>query len=204
MLYRTSIHLSRTFWKTAIYQIKHLISHASRDSFPSRGSQKGNAEKTRGLRKGVQIRETAGFDRTFFAHTSQKNPEIHQVFPDFSILSGRKISRSKLLCTQKESFSCRTRREAQEYWLCIPSIFNEVRRGKILFALPYPYSARPKIPRVIAGGTLMRDNPSGGSASRPRHRRSPARRRARRARRPRRRRRRRRRCGCRRPGWMRR
>ena len=28
--------------------------------------------------------------------------------------------------------------------ICIPSIFNEVRRENILFALPYPYSARPK------------------------------------------------------------
>ena len=92
----------------------------------------------------MQIRETTGFERTFFAHTSQKNPEIRQVFPDFSILSGRKISRSKLLCTQKVIFLCRARRKAQEYWICIPSIFNEVRREKNLFALPYPYSARPK------------------------------------------------------------
>ncbi|MBR2581914.1 MAG: hypothetical protein IKD61_00815, partial [Oscillospiraceae bacterium] len=84
------------------------------------------------------------FDRPFSAHTSQKNPEIRQVFPDFSILSGRKISRSKLLCTQKVRFSCRARRKAQEYWICIPSIFNEARREKNLFALPYPYSARPK------------------------------------------------------------
>ena len=94
--------------------------------------------------KGAQIRETAGFDRTFSAHTAQKNPEIHQVFPDFSILSGRKFSRSKLLCTQKVRFLCRARRKAQEYWICIPSIFNDVRREKILFALPYPYSVRPK------------------------------------------------------------
>ncbi len=84
------------------------------------------------------------FQRPFSAHTSQKNPEIRQVFPDFSILSGRKISRSKLLCTQKVRFSCRARRKAQEYWICIPSIFNEARRENILFALPYPYSARPK------------------------------------------------------------
>ena len=35
---------------------------------------------------------------------------------------------------QKERFLCRTRRKAQEYWPCIPSIFNEVRREKILFA----------------------------------------------------------------------
>ncbi|MBQ4360532.1 MAG: hypothetical protein II767_09765, partial [Proteobacteria bacterium] len=42
------------------------------------------------------------------------------------------------------------RRKAQEYWICIPSIFNEVRREKNLFALPYPYSARPK-PRVFLG-----------------------------------------------------
>ena len=104
--------------------------------------------------KGAQIRETAGFDRTFSAHTAQKNPEIHQVFPDFSILSGRKISRSKLLCTQKVRFLCRARRKAQEYWICIPSIFNDVRREKILFALPYPYSVRPKGLSVVlrAGG----------------------------------------------------
>ncbi|MBR2581969.1 MAG: hypothetical protein IKD61_01095, partial [Oscillospiraceae bacterium] len=83
------------------------------------------------------------------AHTSQKNPEIRQVFPDFSILSGRKISRSKLLCTQKVRFSCRARRKAQEYWTCIPSIFNEARRENILFALPYPYSACPKARRFF-------------------------------------------------------
>ncbi|MBR2581921.1 MAG: hypothetical protein IKD61_00850, partial [Oscillospiraceae bacterium] len=65
------------------------------------------------MKKGAQIRETTGFDRPFSTHTSQKNPEIRQVFPDFSILSGRKISRSKLLCTQKVRFSCRARRKAQ-------------------------------------------------------------------------------------------
>ena len=99
----------------------------------NRGSATRNKEKP--PLKGTQIRETTGFDRPFSAHTAQKNPEIRQVFPDFSILSGRKISRSKLLRTQKDRFLCRARRKAQEYWLCIPSIFNEVRREKILFAL---------------------------------------------------------------------
>ena len=80
----------------------------------------------------------------FEAHTAQKNPEIRQVFPDFSVLSGQKNSRSKLLCTQKEIFLCRARRKAQEYWICIPSILNEARREKILFALPYPCVNAPK------------------------------------------------------------
>ena len=80
----------------------------------------------------------------FEAHTAQKNPEIRQVFPDFSVLSGQKNSRSKLLCTQKEIFLCRARRKAQEYWICIPSILNEARREKILFALPHPCVNAPK------------------------------------------------------------
>ena len=74
----------------------------------------------------------------------KKNPEYVKYSPDFFYLSGRKISRSKLLRTQKDRFLCRARRKAQEYWLCIPSIFNEVRRENILFALQYPYSARPR------------------------------------------------------------
>ena len=45
---------------------------------------------------------------------------------------------------KKRDFLRRARRKAQEYWICIPSIFNDVRREKILFALPYPYSVRPK------------------------------------------------------------
>ena len=49
--------------------------------------------------KGVQIRETIGFARPFSAHPSQKNPGIQQVFPDFSISSGRKMPRAKLLRT---------------------------------------------------------------------------------------------------------
>ena len=110
-----------------------------------RSPKSKQVRKKRRDQKGAQIRETTGFERTFSAHTAQKNPEIRQVFPDFSILSGRKISRSKLLCTQKLRFLWRTRRKAQEYWICIPSIFNEVRRENILFALPYPYSARPNV-----------------------------------------------------------
>ena len=55
-------------------------------------------EKT-ALQKGVQIRETAGFARPFSAHPSQKNPGIQQVFPDFSISSGRKMPRAKLRST---------------------------------------------------------------------------------------------------------
>ena len=42
---------------------------------------------------------------------------------------------------------CRARRKAQEYWICIPSIFNDVRRKKILLKLPYPYVNAPK--RVV-------------------------------------------------------
>ena len=57
-------------------------------------------------RKGAQIRETTGFERTFSAHTAQKNPEIRQVFPDFSILSGRKISRSKTALHAKSEIFC--------------------------------------------------------------------------------------------------
>ena len=49
--------------------------------------------------KGVQIRETIGFARPFSAHPSQKNPGIQQVFPDFSISSGRKMPRAKLRST---------------------------------------------------------------------------------------------------------
>ena len=44
---------------------------------------------------------------------------------------------------QKVRFLCRTRRKAQEYWLCIPSIFNEVRREKILFAAIASLSCTP-------------------------------------------------------------
>ena len=47
----------------------------------------------------MQIRETAGFARPFSAHPSQKNPGIQQVFPDFSISSGRKMPRAKLRST---------------------------------------------------------------------------------------------------------
>ncbi|MBR6051171.1 MAG: hypothetical protein IKP68_08225, partial [Clostridia bacterium] len=42
-----------------------------------------------------------GFDRLFSADTLQKNSEIHKVFPNFFILSLRKISRSKLQSTLK-------------------------------------------------------------------------------------------------------
>ncbi len=34
---------------------------------------------------------------------------------------------------QKDRFLCQTRQKAQEYWICIPSIFNAVWRKKILF-----------------------------------------------------------------------
>ena len=47
----------------------------------------------------MQIRETTGFARPFSAHPSQKKPGIQQVFPDFSISSGRKMPRAKLLRT---------------------------------------------------------------------------------------------------------
>ena len=47
----------------------------------------------------MQIRETTGFARPFSAHPSQKNPGIRQVFPDFSISSGRKMPRAKLRST---------------------------------------------------------------------------------------------------------
>ena len=40
--------------------------------------------KRQAAEKGTQIRETTGFERTFSAHTAQKNPEIRLVFPDFS------------------------------------------------------------------------------------------------------------------------
>ena len=56
---------------------------------------------------------------------------------------------------QKVRFLCRTRRKAQEYWLCIPSIFNEVRREKILSRLSHPLAARPFFGRFFfssAGG----------------------------------------------------
>jgi hypothetical protein len=42
-----------------------------------------------------------GFARSFSAHTLQKNPGIHKVFPGFSISSERKIPLAKLLCTVK-------------------------------------------------------------------------------------------------------
>ena len=61
----------------------------------------------------------------------------------FSILSERKNALAKLLRTAKVRFLCRTRRKAQEYWLCIPSIFNEVRREKILFAAIASLSCTP-------------------------------------------------------------
>ena len=53
------------------------------------------------------------------------------------------MARPKLLRTQKKRLLCRARRKAREYWTCIPSIFNEVRREKTLFALPYPYVNAP-------------------------------------------------------------
>ena len=37
-----------------------------------------------------------------------------------------------------------SRIKAQEYWLCIPSIFNEVRREKILFALDVSLFCAPQ------------------------------------------------------------
>ena len=40
---------------------------------------------------------------------------------------------------------------------CIPSIFNEVRRENILFALPYPYSARPNGSAVFLHVLLFPD-----------------------------------------------
>ena len=89
-------------------------------------------------------RETTGFERLFSAHASQKSPGIRQVFPDFSVLPERKNTRSKLFHTSKEGFLCPTRRKAQEYWICIPSIFNDVRRKKILLRLPYPCVNTPK------------------------------------------------------------
>ncbi|MBR0355550.1 MAG: hypothetical protein IJK35_09275, partial [Oscillospiraceae bacterium] len=50
---------------------------------------------------GAQLRETTGFARPFSAHTAQKTPEIQQVFPEFSISSGRKNAPAKLLGTAK-------------------------------------------------------------------------------------------------------
>ena len=47
----------------------------------------------------MQIRETIGFARAFSAHPSQKKPGIRQVFPVFSVSSGRKMPRAKLLRT---------------------------------------------------------------------------------------------------------
>ncbi|MBQ3391482.1 MAG: hypothetical protein IJG56_03680, partial [Clostridia bacterium] len=67
----------------------------------------------------------------------------HQVYPVFSILPEQKRSRSKLRSTTKERFLCRARRKAQEYWLCIPSIFNEARREKFLLRLPCPFVNAP-------------------------------------------------------------
>ena len=45
---------------------------------------------------------------------------------------------------KKRVFLHRARRNAQEYWTCIPSIFNEARREKNPFALSYPYVNAPK------------------------------------------------------------
>ena len=50
---------------------------------------------------GVQLRESIGFARPLSAHTAQKTPEIHQVFPEFSVLFERKIAPAKLLGTAK-------------------------------------------------------------------------------------------------------
>ena len=50
---------------------------------------------------GVQLRESTGFARPLSAHTAQKTPEIHQVFPEFSILSERIMALAKLHCTAK-------------------------------------------------------------------------------------------------------
>ena len=88
----------------------------------------------------------------------QKIREYTQVFPDFLLLPERKIPRSKLRSTSKERFLCWARRKAQEYWLCIPSIFNEARCKRILLRLPYPCVNAPK-----------REPPRGGSRSSCRH-----------------------------------
>ena len=71
------------------------------------------AEK-RQCRTGAHIGRRQVLSGFFEAHTAQKNPEIRQVFPDFSILFERKSSRSKLLRTSKERSSCQARRKAQE------------------------------------------------------------------------------------------
>ena len=47
----------------------------------------------------MQIREPTGFARPFSAHASQKTPEIHEVFPVFSVLPEQKMTLAKLLCT---------------------------------------------------------------------------------------------------------
>ena len=52
----------------------------------------------------MQHRESIGFARPFSAHTAQKTPGIHKVFPEFSILSGRKIAGANLPRTAKREF----------------------------------------------------------------------------------------------------
>ena len=49
----------------------------------------------------MQMREPTGFARLFSAQSSQKNPGIQQVFPDFFILPGQKTALAKLLRTAK-------------------------------------------------------------------------------------------------------
>ncbi|MBO4331141.1 MAG: hypothetical protein J5827_03605, partial [Oscillospiraceae bacterium] len=44
----------------------------------------------------MRLREPIGFARLFSARTARKTPEIQKVFPEFSILSGRKIPPAKL------------------------------------------------------------------------------------------------------------
>ena len=70
-------------------------------------------------------------------------------FPPIRHRKHRKYTEYSRCSPQKVRFLCRTRRKAQEYWLCIPSIFNEARREKILFAAIASLGCTPFLPGFI-------------------------------------------------------
>ena len=77
--------------------------------------------------RGMQDRESAGFERAFSAHASRKIAEIHTSIPAiFSFCLNEKFLAQNCYAPEKERFFCQARRKAQKYWICISSIFNEV------------------------------------------------------------------------------
>ena len=81
----------------------------------------------------MQDREPTGFERHASAHPSRKNPEMRQHSRIFSFCLNESLLAQNCFAPQKVRLWCRTRQKAQEYRRCIPSIFNDVWRRKILF-----------------------------------------------------------------------